>query len=122
MHEEVPTRLLVASAGLAACGGSDDDGAAAAAAAAAAASAAATAKSPLSYIDESKMVSSAEAKDWLVEKDNLGPAYAGSAKYDAYIASLEAKMRAMGLVDFTRYTFPYPFWRRPNGPTSRVGH
>ena len=69
---------LVASAGLAACGGSGDDGAAAAAAAAAAASAAAAnAKDPLTYIDETKMVSSAEAKEWLVTKDNLGPTYAG---------------------------------------------
>jgi len=107
---------LVASAGLAACGGSSDDGGAAAAAAAAAASAAANAKDPLTYIDETKMVSSAEAKEWLVNKDNLGPAYAGSAKYDAYIAFLEKKMRELGLVDFTRYTFPYPFWETTEWP------
>jgi hypothetical protein len=109
---------LVASAGLAACGGSSDDGGAQRLPPqlAAAAASAAAAKDPLTYIDETRMVSSAEAKEWLVNKDNLGPAYAGSAKYDAYIAFLEKKMRELGLVDFTRYTFPYPFWETTEWP------
>lgn len=74
------------------------------------------AKDPLSYVDETRMVSATEARDWLVNKDNLGPAYAGSVKYDKYIAFLESKMRELGLVDFTRYTFPYPFWQTTEWP------
>ncbi|MFG5410278.1 hypothetical protein ABXN37_22005 [Piscinibacter sakaiensis] len=111
--------LMMAVAALAACGGNDGDTPVAAApvpAPAPAASAPATAKDPLSYIDETKMITSAEAKEWLVTKDNYGPAYAGSAKYDAYIAFLEKKMREYGLVDFTRYTFPYSFWETTEWP------
>jgi hypothetical protein len=73
-------------------------------------------KDPLTYIDETKMVSATEAKEWLVQKDNFGPAYAGSAKYDGYIAFLESKMRSLGLVDFTRYTFTYPYWATTEWP------
>lgn len=71
---------------------------------------------PMTTLDESKIVTAAEASAWLTEKDNLGPAYAGSKKYDQYIAFLEGKMRALGMVDFTRYTFPYPFWETTEWP------
>ena len=70
----------------------------------------------MTYVDETKMVSSAEAKDWLTAKDNFGPAYAGSPKYDQYLAFLEEKMRSYGMVDFTRYTFPYPYWHTTEWP------
>lgn len=75
-----------------------------------------TAVDAMAVLDETKLITSAEAKDWLTTKDNLGPSYAGSAKYDAYIAFLEQKMRALGMVDFTRYTFPYPFWETTEWP------
>lgn len=75
-----------------------------------------TVKSPLSYVDEAKMISATEAHEWLTTKDNFGPAYAGSAKYDKYIDFLEKKMREMGMVDFTRYTFPYPYWQTTEWP------
>jgi hypothetical protein len=104
--------LAAAVFAVAGCGGSDSP----AETPGAAATPAVPTKSPLSYIDETKMVSAAEAKDWLVIKDNFGPAYAGSEKYDSYIAFLETKMRAMGMVDFTRYTFPYPFWSTTEWP------
>lgn len=74
------------------------------------------AQDPLAAVDEAKMLSAAEAREWLVAKDNLGPTYAGSEKYDRYIALLEEKMRALGLVDFTRYTFPYPYWQTSEWP------
>lgn len=104
-----PTRIAALSAALlalAACSSSSSDSSASAPAAI----------DPLTALDEAKMISSADAKDWLVAKDNFGPAYAGSAKYDAFIAFLESKMREMGLVDFTRYTFPYPYWQTTEWP------
>jgi hypothetical protein len=74
------------------------------------------ASNALSVLDDTKVPTSAEATTWLTTKDNFGPAYAGSQKYDHYIAFLEEKMRSFGLVDFTRYTFPYPFWQTSEWP------
>lgn len=71
---------------------------------------------PLAAVDEAKLLSSAEAKEWLVAKESFGPSYAGSAKYDQFIGFLEGKMRSYGMVDFTRYTFSYPFWSTSEWP------
>ncbi|RYZ26272.1 MAG: hypothetical protein EOP01_09250, partial [Propionibacteriaceae bacterium] len=90
---------------LAACGGDDNP--------AAGSGGVATA---LSQLDESRMITTAVATEWLTVKDKFGPAYAGSEKYDNYIAFLEEKMRGLGMVDFTRYTFPYPFWSTTEWP------
>lgn len=101
--------LMLACTGLTACGGSDNNSTTTPAAVPNTPSAAEL-KDPLTYIDETKMISSSDATSWLKTKDGLVPAYAGSAKYDSYIAFLETKMREYGLVDFTKYTFPYSFW------------
>lgn len=108
--------LILASAGLAGCGGSSDSATETPAAAVPITPPAVVSKDPLTYIDETKMISSSDANDWLTVKDKYGPAYAGSAKYDAYIAFLETKMREYGLVDFTKYTFPYSFWETTEWP------
>jgi hypothetical protein len=101
--------LACAVVSLAGCGGGSSSGSSAP-------PTPATGPNAISVLDESKLPTSAEAKDWLTTKDNFGPAYAGSAKYDKYIAFLEDKMRSFGLVDFTRYTFPYPFWETTEWP------
>jgi hypothetical protein len=91
------TLNLLAAAALAACGGNDGDGGSGSG-------------SALQSVDETKLISSAEAKEWLEKKDEFNPSYTGSEKWKAYLTFLEDKLRSYGAVDFTRYTFPYARW------------
>jgi hypothetical protein len=67
------------------------------------------AASVFAAIDESKMVSTAEATAWLKEKDT-GPHYVASPLWKQWMASLESRMKSYGMVDFLHYTFPYDRW------------
>lgn len=113
-HLRTGAFLATLALALSACQ-SDSDNISAATVPAPAATAPTTAAT-LTHVDESLLLTTAEATSWLKSKDDYGPAYVASAKWKSYLAFLEANMTQYGLKDIVRYTFPYDRWSTTEWP------
>lgn len=70
----------------------------------------------LTSVNPDFMVTPDEAYEWHLHKDKGGPTYSGNASWQSYMAFIEKKLEAYGVVDITKNKWTYERWYTSDWP------